>query len=315
MIVMEKTPGVKRQERNFHVKGDGGVTKHVNWADICGMGMDVAGINGGQKEENSSFSLWLTDERQEAVRLQEAGECVVFVLTPENGRIWVPEISYCVEIGEEAAAGGGTVKGRTEGQKPDWTAEISAAYLYRVWQRHKGLPWHILDTRRLSLREMTEADLDALYEIHQEEESRIFMESPEKDRETEREKMREYIRCMYGFYGFGIWMIEEKKTERVVGRAGLQLREGCTEPELGFAIAPAFRGRGYAEEACRAVLRYGFEELEFPVIRAAVHRDNEKSLRLCEKLGFLVDKEIKFDKDVWIGLKMEQKNGMIENKS
>ena len=280
------------------------------------MGACDGKIADAQKEENSGFSLWLTDEPQEAVRLREKGECVVFVLTPGNGRPWVPQIPYCVEIEEDAFIDSDSPEGGNHNSpEAHYFHEISTAYLYRVWQRHKGLPWHILDTRRLSLREMTERDLDALYEIHRDEDSRIFLEGPREGRTAEREKIREYIRCMYGFYGFGIWMIWEKETGRVVGRAGLQVREGCEEPELGFAIAPAFRGKGYALEACRGVLRYGFEELELPAVRAVVHRENKKSLRLCEKLGFLVDKETKFSEDVWIGLKIERENCMIEKET
>ncbi len=276
------------------------------------MGAGDGKIADAQKEENSGFSLWLTDEPQEAVRLREKGECVVFVLTPGNGRPWVPQIPYCVEIEEDAFIDSGSPEGGNHnGSEARYFHEIPTAYLYRVWQRHKGLPWHILDTRRLSLREMTEVDLDALYEIHREEDSRFFPEGLQEDRTVELGKIREYIRGMYGFYGFGIWMVSEKETGQAVGRAGLQVREGCAEPELGFAIAPAFRGKGYALEACRGVLRYGFEELELPAVRAVVHRENKKSLRLCEKLGFHVDKEMKFAEDVWIGLKIEREECMI----
>lgn len=230
--------------------------------------------------------IWLTDEEEEAVRLKKDGECVIFVLTEHNRMAFPAGIEYCVED-----AG---------------TDEISEDFLRRVWQRHAGLPWEILDTKRLLLREMTEQDLDALYEIQGGEESPDFMDRPETDRQAQLWKMKDYIRCMYGFYGFGIWMIVLKEDGKVIGRAGLQMREGCEEPELGFAVAPAFRGRGFAFEACRAVLRYGFEELELPVIRAVVHCRNGKSLRLCEKLGFVVDDRAAFQDDLWIGMKIDR---------
>ena len=44
--------------------------------------------------------------------------------------------------------------------------------------------------------------------------------------------------------------------------------------------------QGYAYEACDAILRYGKEILELDSVQALVKRENEVSIRLCEKLGF-----------------------------
>ena len=100
--------------------------------------------------------------------------------------------------------------------------------------------------------------------------------------------------------------MEEKKSGCVIGRAGLQIRDGFESPELGFAVAPAFRGRGYAEEACRAVMEYSCRELGFEEIRAVVRRENKKSQRLCEKLGFSVDSETGYSDGMWIFYRKQQ---------
>lgn len=233
------------------------------------------------KLEREEMTIWFADEEEEAVRLKRKGECVVFLLTETNRHIFIPGITYCVEGCPE---------------------EVPEDYLRRVWQRHRGLPWHILDTERLTLREMTEADLDALYEIQGGEESSGFMDRLETDRHRQLIKMKEYIRSMYGFYGYGIWMAVLKESGQAIGRVGLQIREGCEEPELGFAIAPGFRGRGFAYEACRAALDYAFEKLDFSAVRAVAHRGNKASLGLCEKLGFVVDKCASLPGDMWIGM-------------
>lgn len=239
-----------------------------------------------KKLVRGKMCIYLTDGENEAVRLKKAGKCVIFILTENNRGAFPTGIEYCVE--------------------DDWEDEIPDDFLCRVWQRHAGLPWNIVDTKRLSLREMTEEDLDALYEIQGGEESSGFMDHLESDRQVLLCKMKDYIRCMYGFYGFGIWMILLKESGEVIGRAGLQMREGYEEPELGFAIAPAFRGQGFASEACRAVLQYGFDELGLSGIRAVVHCSNRKSLHVCEKLGFTVDNEAVFKDGLWIGLKTDR---------
>lgn len=248
-----------------------------------------------KKWENGEAAVWLTDRKQEAERLCREGGCVVFVLTGENRGEYAAGVEWCAEADD----GWGKQCGRTleEQFDPDW--------LFRVWQRHAGLPWKILETERLILREMTEKDMDALYEIQGEEESG-FLDPLCKDREEQHIRIQEYIRHMYGFYGFGIWMMEEKKSGCVVGRAGLQIRDGFESPELGFAVAPAFRGRGYAEEACRAVMEYSCRELGFEEIRAVVRRENKKSQRLCEKLGFSVDSETGYSDGMWIFYRKQQ---------
>lgn len=242
-----------------------------------------------RKWEKGEAVVWLTDQKEEAEQLQKAGRCVVFVLTKENQGEFVSGVEWCAEADAEWG------KQNREALEEQFGAE----WLFRVWQRHAGIPWTILETERLVLREMTEADLDAFYEIQGKEEA-AFLEPLCEDREEQRIKIQEYIRNMYGFCGFGIWMMEEKESGRIVGRAGLQMRDGFETPELGYAVARAFRGRGYAEEACRAVLEYASRELGVEEIRAVVHRDNEKSRGLCEKLGFSVDSRGEPGDGLWI---------------
>ena len=57
----------------------------------------------------------------------------------------------------------------------------------------------------------------------------------------------------------------------------------------GIAISAAERGRGYASEAIRLVLRYYFEELRYQKAWVGVHSFNDASLRLHERLGFQLE--------------------------
>jgi [ribosomal protein S5]-alanine N-acetyltransferase len=56
--------------------------------------------------------------------------------------------------------------------------------------------------------------------------------------------------------------------------------------ELGVALRPASEGRGYAREAARIVLDYGFNELALHRVVADVDPRNVSSIRLLERLGF-----------------------------
>lgn len=168
---------------------------------------------------------------------------------------------------------------------------ITPVYLERVYRRYRSLPWQILETERCILRETTEADVDAFYQIYAEPAVTAFMENLFPDREEERRYMADYREKVYAFYGFGIWSVILRETGEIIGRAGLDMRRGFVEPELGFVIGVPWQRQGYAEEVCRAILRYGEEELGFTKVQALTEQENTASLALLQKLGFVFDGE------------------------
>lgn len=166
--------------------------------------------------------------------------------------------------------------------------EIGSGYLDKVHRRGNHLPWTILATDRLVIREMTVEDLEALYEIYEDPRIARFMEPLYPEREKEEEYTKSYIRYAYEFYGYGLWAVVEKATGRLIGRAGISNREirGGTEQELGYLIAGPYQGQGLAYEACHAVVEYGWNSLGLARLNCLIHRDNIPSIRLAGKLGF-----------------------------
>ncbi len=156
----------------------------------------------------------------------------------------------------------------------------------KAYERLAGLPWHIVDTDRLTIRETTVADVDEFYRIYQEPSITDYTENLYQDVEEERAYVRDYIEKVYGFYGYGIWTVLLRETGEVIGRAGINWREGYQHPELGFVIAKEHQRQGYAEEACLAILEFAGRELLFTFIYALVETENVGSLELCYKLGF-----------------------------
>ena len=72
---------------------------------------------------------------------------------------------------------------------------------------------------------------------------------------------------------------------RLCGGIGLRLAPAHQHAELGYWIGVPFWGRGYATEACRELLRYGFEELGLHRIFASHFKHNPGSGRILVKLG------------------------------
>ena len=70
-----------------------------------------------------------------------------------------------------------------------------------------------------------------------------------------------------------------------MGEAGLQYLEDGPDMELGYTLARAAWGRGYATEAAGAVLRWAFAGLRLHRMVAVADPANAASLRVLEKLG------------------------------
>lgn len=165
--------------------------------------------------------------------------------------------------------------------------ELDYEFVERIWRRFHKLPWTILTTTRCYVREITLDDLDALFLLYQENGMTDYME-PLYEREEETEYQKAYIENMYGFYGYGMWLVFDKATDALIGRAGIENRElhGTYELELGYAITPTYQRMGYATEVCTAILSYASDYLECREINCMIQNENLSSLALAQKLGF-----------------------------
>lgn len=170
--------------------------------------------------------------------------------------------------------------------------EIEAESLELAYLRLAGQPWTILTTERCIIRETTTEDVDSFYEIYREPSVTEYMEGLYEDRDAETAYIRDYIRNIYGFYGYGMWTVLEKTDGKVIGRAGLSWREGHELPELGFVIGVPWQRKGYAYEVCQAILEYGRKVLGFASFQALLMEGNVKSRALCEKMGFVYAEDV-----------------------
>ncbi len=164
--------------------------------------------------------------------------------------------------------------------------EIDAEYYDNVYRRFAGIPWDILETSRCLIRETTELDVEAFYNIYKDPSITQYMENLYPEIEVEKKYIRKYIEKIYSFYDFGIWTVILKETGEVIGRAGFSYREGYAEPEIGYIIGVPWQGRGIAYEVCIAIMQYGEEVLGFEKVQSLVESENTVSLHLCHKLGF-----------------------------
>lgn len=166
--------------------------------------------------------------------------------------------------------------------------EVDIDYLNKIYLRFHNIPWTITATDRCIIRELTLEDMDALFDLYSKPGMTKYVE-PLFDYEEELEYERKYIENMYGYFGYGMWLVFSKESGELIGRAGLEHRDyngDGDELELGYMIAPEYQNMGYATEICTAIIKYAKDNLDFNRINCLIDDDNIPSIRLATKLGF-----------------------------
>jgi ribosomal-protein-alanine N-acetyltransferase len=98
---------------------------------------------------------------------------------------------------------------------------------------------------------------------------------------------------------FGVWAVEAPGVALFIGYVGLQrvAFDASFTPavEIGWRLAPAFWGRGYATEAAKLALRTGFKDLKLDQIVSFTVMANKPSWSVMERLGMTRDAAEDFD--------------------
>ena len=89
----------------------------------------------------------------------------------------------------------------------------------------------------------------------------------------------------YALNGFGLYLVEDRASGQRVGMCGLVRRPTLDDVDIGFAFLPAWRGRGYAREAARAVFDDARTRLGLCRLVAIVAPENAASARVVEAIG------------------------------
>ncbi len=152
-----------------------------------------------------------------------------------------------------------------------------------------------IQTAHLILRAWKPEDAAAWLEIVCEQGIlRYFPNQTPPSPETSPEKADDYIAhhlSHWEKFGYGHWAIVEKQDGAVVGWNGLEHLPELDETEVAYLLSKRVWGRGYATEAAKAAVKFGFENAGLTKIIGLVHPQNAASVRVLEKCGLsFVDK-------------------------
>jgi RimJ/RimL family protein N-acetyltransferase len=156
----------------------------------------------------------------------------------------------------------------------------------------------LLETERLTVREMTEGDGEFyLAMLSDPDFKQHIADRGVLDVEGAVANMRDRVFTSYDAHGFGMWLVCRRDTGESVGMAGLVKREFLKDVDLGYAFLPAGRGAGYATEVCRGIMDYAARRFGIRRLAAIVSPANRASIRVLERLGFEFTGQVQFPDD------------------
>ncbi|HMQ48342.1 MAG TPA: GNAT family N-acetyltransferase [Saprospiraceae bacterium] len=144
----------------------------------------------------------------------------------------------------------------------------------------------ICTTSRLLLREWTaEADFQWFYELNEDPLVVQYTgDAPFVSKEAAYQFLSQYDQ--YEQYGMGRWAVALKdQPDTVLGWCGLKYHPDSDQVDVGYRFFRRYWGNGYATEAAKASIDYGFYHLGLPTIYAHAMKNNIASIKVLEKIG------------------------------
>lgn len=148
----------------------------------------------------------------------------------------------------------------------------------------------IIETERLLLREITLNDKEVMLKLHGDPQVQKYTGDPLIDSIEQMEKVIKTRIKNYEKYGYGRWATFLKNELQFIGWAGLAYLPEFNETDLGYRFLPKYWGKGFATEASRAILTYGFEQLLLSRIIGISMKENKASINILEKVGMQFEK-------------------------
>jgi len=155
-------------------------------------------------------------------------------------------------------------------------------------------PFPTLETERLVLRQIVPADAEDLYRIFTDDESMRYWSCRPFSSIKQADKLIESMAHSF-LEGSGMhWAITLRNEDRLIGKCGYnEWRKLHRRGDISYIVDRSQWGKGLVSEALRAVLQYGFDQMDLHSVEAGVTPGNDASTRMLEKLGFHLEGHLK----------------------
>ena len=154
-----------------------------------------------------------------------------------------------------------------------------------------------LETARLRLRRWREDDREPFAAINADPRVMEFFLAPMTSAQSD--ELIERIEEGFEEHGFGLWALEVRESNELIGFTGLSVPEFeahfTPAVEVGWRLAAPAWGQGYATEAARAALGFGFDRAGLEEAVSFTSAGNRRSRAVMERIGMSRDPEEDFD--------------------
>lgn len=145
-----------------------------------------------------------------------------------------------------------------------------------------------LSTSRCLLRPVTPLDADRLHEVWTSPGVRRYLWDDDVIPHEHTRAAIEKSQQLFRDHGYGLWVALPRASMELAGFTGLWPFRDPPELELLYGVAEPLWGQGYAVEIAQAVLGYCSGPLQMPLVRASTDAANVASIRVLEKLEFVL---------------------------
>jgi len=153
-----------------------------------------------------------------------------------------------------------------------------------------------LETERLILRQIKNADVDAIFNCWMQDEdiSKYMYWKASKDRK----EAQEFVQFELGNLEndkWNRWIILLKQTDEIIGTCLIYFNDEENNWDISYNLGKKYWGKGYITEAMQRVMEYAINELSIKECIASHAIENPESGRVIQKLGFCYEKEVPYE--------------------
>ena len=143
-----------------------------------------------------------------------------------------------------------------------------------------------LESPRLVLGQLKREDVPLIHELHCQTEIAEFNTLGIPRELSVTEKLLENVFSIDNNKEFG-WTVRLKDSNQFIGELGMGISPEMDRGEIHYSIHPDYWGNGYATEAVKRVIDFGFATLHLEKIEANSATENIRSMKVLEKVGML----------------------------
>lgn len=155
-------------------------------------------------------------------------------------------------------------------------------------------PFPVLQTERLILRRTVNEDAGIFYFLRTDARMLKYShKAPPQSVEDVEELVAKFDTAINNNDGIN-WAITFKNSDDFIGNIGLwRIEKEYHRAEVGYSLHPDLHGQGIMHEAMAAVLDYGFNTLKLHTIEGCVNPNNQASINVLERNGFVKEGHFK----------------------